>query len=95
MMASGAWDEHNRLRSEASAAIARAAQDAGATRLVQESLAFLYCDGGDAWLDEAAPVAGGDRTAAALTAEANAGRFPGDTIVLRLGLFIGPDSAMT
>jgi nucleoside-diphosphate-sugar epimerase len=95
MMAPGAWDEHNRLRSEASAAIARAAQDAGASRLVQESLAFLYCDGGDAWLDEDAPVAGGDRTAAALTAEANAGRFPGDTIVLRLGLFIGPDSAMT
>jgi nucleoside-diphosphate-sugar epimerase len=96
MMAPGAWDENNRLRREASAAIARAAQDAGAARLVQESLALLYLDGGDAWLDEDAPVAGGDRTAMALTAEANATeRFAGDTVVLRFGLFIGPDSGVT
>ncbi len=96
MMAPGAWDENDRLRRDASAAIARAAQDAGAGRLVQESLAFLYTDGGDAWLDEDAPVAGAPRTAMALTAEANATeRFAGDTIVLRFGLFIGPDSGMT
>ena len=72
MMAPGAWDENDRLRRDASATIARAAQDAGAGRLVQESLAFLYADGGDAWLDEDAPVAGAARTATALTAEANA-----------------------
>ena len=44
----GAWDENDRLRREASAGIARAAQAAGAGRLVQESLAFLYADAGDA-----------------------------------------------
>ncbi len=52
----GAWDENDRLRRDASAAIAGAAQAAGARRLVQESLAFLYADGGDAWLGEDAPV---------------------------------------
>jgi UDP-glucose 4-epimerase len=96
MAAPGAWDENDRLRREASAAIARAAQAAGAGRLVQESLAFLYADGGDAWLDEEAPLAGGRTTATALTAEANAtGLFGRDVVVLRFGLFIGPDSGLT
>ena len=92
----GAWDENDRLRREASAVVARAAQAAGAARLVQESLAFVYADGGDAWLDEDAPVAGAGTTSTALTAEANATElFAGDTVVLRFGLFIGPDSDLT
>jgi UDP-glucose 4-epimerase len=96
MTAPGAWDENDRLRRDASAAIARAAQAAGAPRLVQESLAFVYADGGDAWLDEDAPVAGGGTTSTAVTAEANAtGLFGGDTVVLRFGLFLGPGSSLT
>ncbi|MGZ4184086.1 MAG: NAD-dependent epimerase/dehydratase family protein [Solirubrobacteraceae bacterium] len=88
-----AWAENDRMRTEASAAIARAAGAAGVQRLVQESIAFVYDDGGDAWLDEDAPVAGGGVTTTALTAERNAReRFGGDTVVLRFGLFIGPDS---
>jgi UDP-glucose 4-epimerase len=88
-----AWAENDRVRTEASAAIARAAQAAGVQRLVQESIAFVYADGGDAWLDEDAPVVGGGVTATALTAERNAReRFGGDTVVLRFGLFMGPDS---
>ena len=88
-----AWAENDRLRTEASAAIARAAQAAGVRRLVQESIAFVYADGGDAWLDEDAPVAGGGVTTSALAAERNARElFGGDTVVLRFGLFIGPDS---
>src|SRR3954465_8873730 len=88
-----AWEENDRLRTEASAAIARAARAAGAQRLGQESIAFIYADGGDAWLDEDAPVAGGGVTTTALTAERNARElFAGDTVVLRFGLFIGPDS---
>jgi nucleoside-diphosphate-sugar epimerase len=88
-----AWAENDRVRTEASAAIARAAQAAGVGRLVQESIAFVYADGGDAWLDEDAPVAGGGVTTTALTAERNAReQFDGDTVVLRFGLFIGPDS---
>lgn len=52
-----AWAENDHVRTEASAAIARAAQAAGVRRLVQESIAFVYADGGDAWLDEDAPGA--------------------------------------
>lgn len=96
MAAPGAWDENDRLRREASAAVARAAQDAGAGRFVQESVAFVYADGRDAWLDEEAPVADNVRTSTALIAEANATElFAGDTVVLRFGLFIGPDSELT
>jgi nucleoside-diphosphate-sugar epimerase len=96
MATPGAWDENDRLRREASAAVARAAGAAGAERLVQESLAFVYADGGDAWLNEDAPVVGGGTTSTALTAEANAmSLFAGETVVLRFGLFIGPDSDLT
>jgi UDP-glucose 4-epimerase len=88
-----AWEENDRLRAEASAAIARAARAAGAQRLVQESVAFVYADGGDAWLDEDAPVADGGVATAPLTAERNARElFDGDTVVLRFGQLIGPDS---
>jgi UDP-glucose 4-epimerase len=91
-----AWAENDRLRTEASSAIARAAQAAGVRRLVQESIAFVYADGGDAWLDEDAPVADGGVASTALTAERNARElFDGDTVVLRFGLFIGPDSRST
>jgi nucleoside-diphosphate-sugar epimerase len=88
-----AWAENDRMRTEASAAVARAAQAAGVQRIVQESIAFVYADGGDAWLDEDAPVEGGGVTTTALTAERNARElFGGDTVVLRFGLFMGPDS---
>ncbi|WP_214403553.1 NAD-dependent epimerase/dehydratase family protein [Pseudonocardia lacus] len=91
-----AWAENDRVRTEASAAVARAARAAGVGRLVQESIAFVYADGGDAWLDEDAPVAGGGVTTTALTAERNARElFDGDTVVLRFGLFMGPDSGST
>jgi nucleoside-diphosphate-sugar epimerase len=96
MATPGAWDENDRLRREASAAIASAAEAVGARRLVQESLAFIYADGGDAWLAEDAPIASGGATATALIAEANAAvRFSGDTVVLRFGLFVGPDSDLS
>jgi nucleoside-diphosphate-sugar epimerase len=92
----GAWDENDRLRREASAAVARAARAAGARRLVQESVALVYADGGDAWLDEDAPVAGGGPTSTALIAEANATELhAGETVVLRFGVLIGPDSQLT
>src|SRR3954452_25174057 len=91
-----AWEENDRLRTEASATIARAARGAGAERLVQESIAVVYADGGDALLDEDAPAIGGGVTTTALTAERNARElFDGDTVVLRFGLFMGPDSGFT
>jgi nucleoside-diphosphate-sugar epimerase len=91
-----AWDENDRLRREASAAIARAAGAAGVRQLVQESIAFVYADGGDSWLDEDATAVGGGVTTSALMAELNARElFEGDSVVLRFGLFMGPDSGFT
>jgi nucleoside-diphosphate-sugar epimerase len=96
MRAPQAWAENDRLRREGSAVVARAAQTAGAERLVQESVAFLYADGGDDWIDEDAPVHAAGPTKTAFTAESNGLRlFTGETVVLRFGLFIGPDSALT
>ena len=83
-----AWAENDRIRTEASAAIARAARG---KRLIQESIAFVYADGGPQWLDEDAPAIGGGVTTTALTAERHA-REHGDAVVLRFGLFTGPDS---
>src|SRR4051794_17648571 len=91
-----AGGENAPWRPAAPAGIARAAGAAGAQRLVQESIAFVYAGGGDAWLDEDAPVIGGGVTTTALTAERNARElFDGDTVVLRFGLFMGPDSGFT
>lgn len=91
-----AWEENDRLRTRASAAIARAAGSARVSRLVQESIAFVYADGGDAWLSEDAPVSGGGVTSSALTAEENAQQlFAGERVVLRFGLFLDPESEST
>lgn len=91
-----AWEENHRLRRDASGVVARAASAAGAYRLIQESLAFLYADGGNAWIDESAPIEARGTTATAPVAEANATElFAGDSVVLRFGLFIGPESSLT
>ena len=91
-----AWAENNRLRREASAVIATAARDAGVARLVQESVALLYADGGDEWLDEDAQLQPATATESALTAERSATvLFDGDTVILRFGIFMGPDSDLT
>ena len=91
-----AWAENDRLRHDASAVIATAARDAGVGRLVQESVAMLYADGGEQWLDEDAPVETAASTATALSAERHAAvLFGGDAVVLRFGIFMGPDSPLT
>jgi len=48
----GAWKENDRLRTEGSRVLVDAALAAGAAVYVQESITFIYSDGGDAWLDE-------------------------------------------
>lgn len=96
MLLPGAWKEHERLRREASAVVARAAAAAGASRLVQESLGFIYADGGDRWIDEDAPLDPAGPPASALAAERNAhAEFAGEVVVLRFAGFMGPDSDQT
>ena len=52
----GAWNENNRIRSEASRNLVDAALAAGAARYIQEAIAFMYPDSGDAWIDEDKPL---------------------------------------
>jgi len=52
----GAWKENDRLRTEGSRVLVDAALAAGAAVYVQESITFIYRDGGDAWLDEDSPL---------------------------------------
>lgn len=92
-----AWAAHDRLRTEASGHLVDAALAAGAARVVQESIVFVYPDGGDRWLDaattEADPAA---LTASALVAEGHVARFTaagGTGVVLRFGMFYGPGTA--
>jgi nucleoside-diphosphate-sugar epimerase len=92
-----AWALNDRLRTEAARTLVDAALAAGVPTFVQQALTFVYADGGDAWLDEDAPV---DPpwvvTESALVAEAEVERFAaagGRGIVLRLGRLYGPGDA--
>jgi nucleoside-diphosphate-sugar epimerase len=91
-----AWATNDRLRAEGSRNLVEGAIAAGTGRYVQESIAFLYADGGDDVLDETSPVAPTTVTAGALAAEAAAERFTthdGAGVALRFGQFYGFDSA--
>jgi 2-alkyl-3-oxoalkanoate reductase len=93
-----AWDENARIRRNASRNLVDAALAADASRYVQESIAFLYADGGDEFLDESAELAPTGTTSAALVAEAEAARFAeqgGTGVALRFGQFYGFDSGHT
>ncbi len=91
-----AWDENERIRREVSGHLVDAAIAAGASVFVQESLAFLYGEHGDQWLDAAsAPCAATEFSGAVRAAEDNVARFGaqgGRGVVLRFGRFYAPES---
>lgn len=94
----GAWDENERIRSEGSANLVDAALAVGAGRFVQESIAFPYRDGGDAWIHEDHPLDHDGPFVGAGVAEANVARFAeegGIGVVLRFAQFYAADSAHT
>jgi nucleoside-diphosphate-sugar epimerase len=90
--------ETNLLRGEVGPALARFAADAGARRLVAQSVAFIYPPGGDpVKTEEDPPVRGEDETAFSAAADALAvlERSTLETegtegVVLRYGFFYGP-----
>jgi len=91
----GAWAENDRIRTDASAILADAALSCGAARYVQESIAFVYRDGGSTWLDESSPIEPVANLRSALVAESHAARVTasGATgVALRFASFYGPDS---
>ena len=97
MMLPGSWKENDRIRRVGSAAIVSAALDTGVPRLVQESFAPMYADGGDEWIDETAPVQPASFNRSTLDAEHSVERFVrsgGTGVVLRFAAFYGPDRLM-
>jgi len=92
-----AWRTNDRIRREASAAIATAAIAEGVGRMIQESFALIYPDCGDAWIDESMPVAPTSYNKSVLDAERSAQRFTesgGTGVVLRFGGLYGPDALL-
>lgn len=91
-----AWKECERVRTEGSAAVVDAARAAGVQHLIQESVAMIYADGGDDWIDEDHPVDHFPIARGNHAAEANARRFAdtgGRATVLRFGVFYGRGAA--
>jgi nucleoside-diphosphate-sugar epimerase len=91
------WDDNDRLRREASAALSAAAIAAGA-RYVQESFAPAMADRGAAWADEGVPLDPIDQTHTVVDAEAAAAAVTaagGTGVVLRFGLFYDAASGQT
>jgi nucleoside-diphosphate-sugar epimerase len=93
-----AWKENDRIRSELSNLLVDAAIAAGATRYVQEAIAFTYEDRGERWIDEDTPLETAQRVAAVRDAERAAARFTdsgGVGVVLRFGMFYASDTDHT
>ncbi|MFE0748779.1 NAD-dependent epimerase/dehydratase family protein [Gordonia sp. NPDC058843] len=91
-----AWEECHRIRREGSAAVVDAAIAADVPRVLQESVAMVYADSGDQWIDEESPVDHYPIAAGNHAAEASAHRFTGSGgtgVVLRFGLFYGAGAA--
>jgi nucleoside-diphosphate-sugar epimerase len=96
-MRPGAWRVNDKLRNDGSRVVAAAAEAAGVRRLVQESVSFLYTDGGDGWITETSPLSVTRALEPAAVAESNAMSFTAasrEAIVLRFGNLVG-DDAMT
>ena len=94
----GAFNEHSRIRTEASQNLASAAMATRARVFIQESYAPTYPDRGDEWIDENVPIEPSSYVRSVLDAESAAAEFTksgGTGIVLRFSMFYGPDAAHT
>jgi len=94
-----AWRTHNRLRTEATSLLLDAARAHDVGTFVKESITFTYPDRGDEWIDESVapddssrmlrPTIEGERLLARFGADGGRG------ILLRFGLFYGPENRAT
>lgn len=89
-----AWEVNDRLRTEATRNLVDAALIHDVGVFVQESVSFVYADGGERWLDESAPVGTvWDVLDSALEAERQTARITsagGRGVALRLARLYGP-----
>jgi nucleoside-diphosphate-sugar epimerase len=92
------WAENDRLRRDGTRALLSAAKAHG-SRYVQQSVAWIYGDGGDEWLDEGAPRAPRDRLPANIVSSVDMEEMVEASgvaaIVLRGGAFYAADSTQT
>ncbi len=91
-----AWQTNDRLRSEASVKLARAAADSGCEVFVQESITIPYAGSGGHWIDESVKVIRPPELASNGIAEEQAQWFTetgGRGIVLRFATFYSHDSS--
>jgi nucleoside-diphosphate-sugar epimerase len=91
------WAMNDRLRSEATRHLVDAAMKREVERFIQQSVVFVYADGGEDWLDESSSIEPvWDVLDSALGAEAEVDRFRthgGLGVVLRLARLYGPGAA--
>lgn len=90
-----AWRLNDRIRTEGVANLVQAAVGAGIPRLIQESFALTFPDGGDRWIDERTPLEPAAYNRTVLDAEKSIADFTagGRTgVVLRFAAFYGPDA---
>lgn len=89
-----AWEDNDRLRSDATKNLVEAALIHDVGVFVQESVALVYADGGDRWLAESAPVdTVWEVLDSALEAERQTARITaagGRGVALRLARLYGP-----
>lgn len=94
-----AWKTHNRLRTEATRTLLDAARANGIDTFVKESITFTYPDRGDEWIDESViPDASARLLRPTLEGERLIARFGADGgrgVLLRFGLFYGPQNRST
>lgn len=94
----GAWRTFRYLRDQATAQLVEAMIEVEVSRLVRDVVSFVYADGGDRWLDEDSLVAASGPMAANLACEGLVARLTsagGAGVILRCGLFYGPDDRMS
>ena len=92
------WGENSRIRRHGSANVVDAAIAAKVPRVIQESFAPIYKEGGDSWLDETSPVKPVRYNRTVLDAEREIERFArggGIGVALRFAYFYGPDGDFT
>lgn len=84
------WSRNDRIRREGTRNLLAMAQEQGVRRYVQQSITFLYGDGGDQLVTEERPLLPGERISSAFEMERAVRASSLGWVILRGGAFYGP-----
>jgi nucleoside-diphosphate-sugar epimerase len=90
----GAWRANDLIRTKGVAGICAAARQSGVSRLIQESVSYLYADAGTEWINEDSALDITAVTEPMAMAESQVASYVSPThsaVALRLGLIVGDD----